>query len=320
MAQDSLSGQRNQADQVTTNLNNLNAQSSQNSKNAHEDLSDKTMQNNQDNQSKVVLITGASSGIGFAAAQQLAQASYVVYGAARRVEKITELEKYGVHAIKLDVTDEQSCKQAVQTIIDEQGRIDVLINNAGYGSYGAIEDVLLDEARRQFDVNLFGVAALVKEAMPYMRQQQSGTIINISSVAGRMVTFMGGWYHATKYALEAFSDALRMEADAFGINIVIIEPGGIKTPWADIAADHLEESSQNGAYREAAQQTAQTIRNLYASNAVSSPGVVVNAIVKAVGSPHPKPRYLIGSGAKPLAFLHAVLPTRVFDRFIKRVM
>lgn len=175
---------------------------------------------------KIVLLTGASSGIGYKTAELLASLDYKVYGAARRVEKMASLSVLGITPIEMDVTDEISINQAVQKIIDQEGRIDVLINNAGYGSYGAIENVTLEEAKRQFDTNLFGVARLVQLVMPYMREQHAGKIINISSMAGRVTTYMGAWYHATKYALEAFSDALRMEVKPFGVAVVLVEPGG----------------------------------------------------------------------------------------------
>ena len=181
-------------------------------------------------QRPVVLLTGASSGIGYDVAPLLVRYGYIVYGAARRVEKIEELASEGVKALSLDVTDEASMEAAVQQIIDAEGRIDVLINNAGYGSYGAIEDVPIDEARRQFEVNLFGLARLTQLVLPHMRARGSGRILNISSMAGRITSPLGAWYHATKYALEAFSDALRMEVEEFGIDVVIIEPGGIKPP------------------------------------------------------------------------------------------
>ena len=182
--------------------------------------------------SQVILLTGASSGIGDDTAKDLAAAGHTVYGAARRVEKLEELRPFGIIPLQLDITDEDSVKKAVETIIAEQGRIDVLVNNAGYGSYGAIEDVTLDEARNQFEVNLFGLARLTQLVLPQMRAQRSGRIINVSSMGGRLTTFMGAWYHATKYALEAFSDALRMETSDFGIQVSIIEPGGIKTEYA----------------------------------------------------------------------------------------
>lgn len=201
---------------------------------------------------KVILLTGASSGIGYQTAELLAKQGHMVYGAARRVEKMEALKEFGVKPIRLDVTSQESIDEAVEAIIKAEGRIDVLVNNAGYGSYGAVEDVSMDEARKQFDVNIFGVAMLIKKVLPYMRAQHSGTIVNVASIGGRLTTYFGAWYHATKYALEALSDALRMETKPFGINISIIEPGGIKTPWGFIAADHLAESAKGGAYEEQA--------------------------------------------------------------------
>ena len=196
---------------------------------------------------KVILLTGASSGIGYQTAEILAKEGHVVYGAARRTEKMETLKQFGVKPIYLDVTDEESIKSAIDTIIVNEGCIDVLINNAGYGSYGAIEDVEINEAKMQFEVNLFGLARLVQLVLPHMRKQKSGRIINISSMGGRLTSYFGGWYHATKYALEAFSDALRMEVADFGIDVLLIEPGGIKTEWGIIAADKLANSAKGGA-------------------------------------------------------------------------
>lgn len=262
---------------------------------------------------KVIILTGASSGIGFQTAEKLAQQGHIVYGAARRVEKMEPLKAFGVKLLQMDVTSEESIDQAVDAVIKAEGRIDVLVNNAGYGSYGAIEDVSIDEARKQFDVNLFGVAMLTKKVLPQMRRQHNGTIVNIASMGGRLTSYFGAWYHATKYALEAFSDALRMETRQFGINVAIIEPGGIKTPWGFIAADHLEESAKGGAYAEQAQKTAAGMRKQYSGNLMSDPKIIANAISRAVNARRPKARQLIGMGAKPLVFLHTILPTRWFD-------
>ena len=271
-------------------------------------------------QRPVVLLTGASSGIGYNVAPLLVRYGYTVYGAARRVEKIEELASEGVKALSMDVTDEASMEAAVQQIIDAEGRIDVLINNAGYGSYGAIEDVPIDEARRQFEVNLFGLARLTQLVLPHMRARGSGRILNISSMAGRITMPFGSWYHATKYALEAFSDALRMEVEEFGIDVVIIEPGGIKTSWGLIAADHLEESSRNGVYAEQAQRVAANMRKLYSpSSNLSEPKVISKAILRALEARRPKTRYLVGFGAKPSVFLHTVLPDRLFDKVARRI-
>ncbi|WP_353989604.1 oxidoreductase [Pediococcus argentinicus] len=267
---------------------------------------------------KVVLITGASSGIGYKAAIQLAKEGYKVYGGARRVERMQALTDFGITPLELDLTKPQSLKFAVDRIIEEEGHIDILVNNAGYGSYGAIENVDIEEAKRQFDVNIFGLTRLVQLVLPHMRNQHSGRIINISSMAGRMTTFMGAWYHATKYALEAFSDALRMEVKPFGIDVVIVEPGGIKTDWGLIAADHLEGSSQNSPYEEMGYATAKKLRREYTTGPLSKPDLIANTITKAVMSKRPRTRYLVGFGAKPAVFLHTVLPDCWFDAFVKK--
>ena len=266
---------------------------------------------------RVVLITGASSGIGFQAARELARAGHTVYAGARRVERMRPLRALGVTPVALDVTDQDACTGVVETIMAEQGRIDVLVNNAGYGSFGAVEDVDLTEARRQIEVNVLGLAALTRAVLPHMRARRSGTIINMSSMGGRLVTFMGGWYHATKYAVEALSDALRMEVADFGIDVVLIEPGGIRTDWGTIAADHLESSARGGAYEKAAGRVAANMRRLYASRRMSEPQVVVRAIRGAVEARRPRSRYLVGLGAKPLVAAHALLPARLFDRIMR---
>ena len=264
---------------------------------------------------KVILITGATSGIGYKTAEYLAAQGNIVYGAGRRIESHENIKQ--VNPLKLDLTNEASIKTAIDTIIANEGRIDVLVNNAGYGSYGAIEDVTIEEAKQQFEVNIFGLARITQLVLPHMRAQQSGHIINISSMGGRLTTYFGAWYHATKYALEAFSDALRMEVEEFGIEVSIIEPGGIKTDWGIIAADKLADSAKGGAYEATAMKVAQSMKKQYHSNLLSNPMVVTKAISKAIDSNKPKPRYLIGFAAKPLVFLHAILPTKVFDKMMK---
>ncbi|MGT2907323.1 oxidoreductase [Streptococcus dentiloxodontae] len=267
--------------------------------------------------SKVILITGASSGIGYQTAEELASQGHIVYGAARRVDAMEPLKAKGVKALRLDITDEASINAALDTIIKQEGRIDVLVNNAGYGSYGAIEDVTMEEAKAQFEVNVFGLARLTQLVLPYMRQQGSGRIVNVSSMGGRLTSYLGAWYHATKYAVEAFSDALRMETADFGIDVSIIEPGGIKTDWGFLAADKLEASAKGGAYEAQATEAATGMRKQYSGNMMSDPKIISRAISKAVNSRRPKARYLIGFGAKPLVFLHAILPTRLFDKIMK---
>ncbi|MGL5066248.1 MAG: oxidoreductase [Sarcina sp.] len=178
---------------------------------------------------KVALITGASSGIGFDTAIELQKKGYIIYGAARRVDRLETLKKNGINVIALDVTNEESMVKCVETILAKEGRIDVLVNNAGYGSFGAIEDVSMEEARRQVEVNVFGLARMTQLVLPSMRANKYGKIVNISSMAGKMHTPFGGWYHATKFAVEGFSDCLRMEVAEFGIDVILVEPGGIKT-------------------------------------------------------------------------------------------
>ena len=263
--------------------------------------------------SKVILITGASSGMGYQTAEALAMQGHKVYGAARRVDRMEPLKASCVVPVKMDVTDEASIDAGLKEIIAAEGRIDVLINNAGYGSYGTIEDVKIEEARKQFEVNVFGLSLLIQKVLPYLRAQKSGRIINTSSMGGRLVSFLGGWYHATKYAVEALSDALRMETKQFGIDVVLIEPGGIKTDWGKIAADHLEESAKGGAYEAVATKAANGMRKQYSGNMMSDPKVIVKAISKAVNSRCPRTRYLVGFGAKPLVFAHTILPTKWFD-------
>ena len=263
---------------------------------------------------KVILITGATGGIGRQAAIMLDQQGHTVYGG-RNPQKLETLKKENVIPVELDLTQRITLEDAVQMILDKEGQIDV----SGYGSYGAIENVTIKEAKRQFDVNLFGLAELVKLVFPQMRKQHSGRIVNISSMGGRLTTYFGAWYHATKYALEAFSDALRMETKQFGIDVSIIEPGGIKTNGGIIAADHLHKSSQGAVYEQEADRTAKMMKAEYTSKMLSNPKVIAKAINKAVNSNHPKTRYLVGFGAKPLVFMHAVMPTKAFDWLMRKI-
>ncbi len=191
----------------------------------------------------VALVTGGSSGIGEATARRLHELGWTVYAAARRTDRMAGLAGLGIHALALDVTDEASTAAAVDQIIGEQGRIDVLINNAGYGSYGALEDVPLSEARYQFEVNVFGLARLTQLVLPHMRRQRRGRIINVSSIGGRIHEPLGDWYHATKFAVEGLSDSLRAELRPFGIDVVVIQPGAVRTEWGAIAAQNLRRMS-----------------------------------------------------------------------------
>jgi len=213
----------------------------------------------------------------------------------------------------LDVTDETSMTIAVKTILQEAGRIDVLINNAGYGSYGALEDVPLDEGRRQFDVNLFGLARLIQLVLPTMRAQRSGRIVNISSIGGEFGEPFGSWYHATKFALEGLSDSLRMELHPFGIDVVVIQPGAILTEWNSIARDGLMKYSGNGAYSDGARAHIKMMASADQGSMPSPPSVVAQTIVRAVQARRPKTRYATGGGAKAILFLRRILSDSAFD-------
>ncbi len=256
-----------------------------------------------------ILVTGGSSGIGFETAKTLALAGHTVFAAARRVELMEPLREFGVTPLRLDVCDEAS----IDACLSEACAIDILINNAGFGYFGALENVPLEEARRQLDVNVFGLASLTKKVLPGMRERGFGRVINVSSVAGRVPMYFGAWYNVSKYSVEALSDALRMEVKPFGVDVVLIEPGGIRTDWGIIAAKHLAESSKGTAYEEDALREAVVMDRGYTSQLLAKPSAVTRAIVKAVKARRPRVRYLVGSGARSLVFWHAVLPARWWD-------
>ncbi|HLW02762.1 MAG TPA: oxidoreductase [Ktedonobacterales bacterium] len=269
---------------------------------------------------KIALVTGGSSGIGEATALALAKAGYTVYAGARRVERMDHLKAHGIRPLAMDVTDDTSLQSAVAQIIAEAGSLDVLVNNAGYGSYGALEDVPLPEARAQFEVNVFGAARLTQLVLPHMRAQRSGTIVNITSMGGKIYTPLGAWYHATKFALEAVSDCLRMELKPFGINVVVIEPGGIQTEWPGIAAEKVRAASGTGSYAPQGNAVAASLISESTRRRSSPPELIARTIVRGVTARRPKTRYAVGYGAKPMIFLHDVLPNRWFDGFIRRAV
>ncbi len=269
---------------------------------------------------KVIIITGASSGIGKAAAVQLLQEGFVVYAMARRIEMMDDLKKLGAKVVKLDVTSDFSMVEAVNFVKNDAGRIDGLVNNAGYGSYGAVEEVNLDEARRQFEVNVFGLARMSQLVIPIMREQMSGTIVNITSIGGKIYMPFGGWYHSTKHAVEGLSDCLRLEMEPFGIKVVIVEPGPVKTEWDSIAADHLIKSSGNGVYQKAAKGFAKMLAGSYEGNNASTPDVIAATIVNAIKSKNPKTRYATGKMAKVLVFSRWLLSDKLFDGVLKSEM
>jgi NAD(P)-dependent dehydrogenase (short-subunit alcohol dehydrogenase family) len=268
---------------------------------------------------KTALVTGASSGIGEATARRLLADGYKVFVAARRVDRMANLASLGATLLPLDLTDDASIVAAVATIKTAAGRLDVLVNNAGYGSYGALEDVPLDEARRQFEVNVFGLARLCQLVLPMMRAQKSGKIVNVTSIGGKIWEPLGSWYHATKYAVEGLSDCLRVEVGRLGIDVVVIEPGAIRTEWAGIAREGLLQMSGNGAYAEQARRHARMLATADTSNLASPPEVVAKTILRAVSARRPKTRYATGGGARTILFLNKILSDRMFDRLIRRV-
>ncbi|MBE5960972.1 MAG: SDR family NAD(P)-dependent oxidoreductase [Lachnospiraceae bacterium] len=263
---------------------------------------------------RVALITGASSGMGYETALSLLKEGVTVYGAARRLERMKKLEEKGVHILSLDVTDESSIKACVNYILEKESRIDILVNNAGYGSYGAVEDIPIEEVKRQFEVNVFGLGRLTQLVLPSMRKNNYGKIVNIASMGGRLTAPYGTWYHATKYAVEAFSDGLRMDLVPFNIDVIVIEPGMIKTAWGMIAASNLRKESVESVYQENAIRTAEYLEKMYQSKSLTEPAVIAKVITKAVMARKPKTRYLVGYCAKPYVFIRHITTDRMFDR------
>lgn len=270
---------------------------------------------------KVVVITGASSGMGKDAALRLLQEGYCVYGLARRLEKMQAIVAAGGHALKLDIRDEAAIHDAVAQILREQGRIDVLWNNAGYAEYGAVEDVPLEAARRQFEVNLFGLAAMTKAVVPSMRAQHAGLIINTSSIGGKIYSPLGAWYHASKHALEGWSDCLRLELAHFGIKVVILEPGAIRTEFIDVMLEPMLERSQGGPYQAVVEKIAASMKKAQQNpNAASPPSVISDAIVHIIRAKKPHNRYAVGKMARAPLFIRKWFGDALYDRGIKRMM
>ncbi|MFD2570478.1 oxidoreductase [Spirosoma soli] len=263
---------------------------------------------------KTVLITGASSGIGKATAILLHEKGYQVFATARQTAKMNDLEQMGIRVIAMDVTDEESMTSAIQRIRNEVSTLDALVNNAGYGSYGAVEDVSMTEARYQFEVNVFGLARLIQLMLPTMRAQHSGRIINVSSIGGRIGEPHGAWYHATKFAVEGFSDSLRMELKQFGIDVVVIQPGAIKTEWNQIARENLLKVSGGTAYKDLVEKHARMLKT--ADDRGSEPIVIAQAIAEAIQARKPKTRYAVGSGATIVLTARKLLSDRAFDRLM----
>ena len=289
---------------------------------------------------KVVLITGCSSGIGAATAGRLARRGHLVYATARQPDTLAGLASDGCRTLPLDVTDEASMQAAVRQVEAEQGRLDVLVNNAGYGLYGPVEQLAPAELRRQFETNLFGLVRLCQLVLPGMRERRAGRIVNVSSMGGRTTLPGGGAYHASKYAVEAISDALRIEVRRFGIDVVLIEPGVVRTPWSELALRHQaatgavgqpdagqpdngqsDDEQSDDPYAAYKQAVADSFERAYRGPLARlslSPEAVARVIVRACEVPRPRTRYLISPLARTLVTAKRLLPDRAYDRLLQQ--
>ena len=268
--------------------------------------------------SKAVLVTGCSSGIGHATAEHLVDRGWTVYATARRAESIEDLARKGCNTLALDVTDETSMQSAVAAVEQAEGAVGVLVNNAGYSQGGAVETVPLDVVRRQFETNVFGLVRMCQLALPGMRRQGWGRIVNISSMGGKLVFPGGGAYHATKHAVEAFSDALRYEVSGFGVKVVIIEPGLIKTKFGEVGAASVEETEADGPYAEFNAEVAKATAGVYEGGGLAKlgagPEAVAEKIEKAITSSRPKPRYAVTPSAHLAMGQRRLMTDRMWDR------
>ena len=271
--------------------------------------------------SRAVLITGCSSGIGAATAAHLADKGWTVYATARRVETLADLEAKGCKALALDVTDEASCRAAVEAVETAEGAVGVLINNAGYSQSGAVESVPDERVRAQFDTNVFGLLTMCRLALPKMREQRWGKIVNVSSMGGRFTFPGGGVYHASKHAVEALSDALRFEVKGFGIDVIIIEPGIIRTRFGETAAREIDAGTRDpGPYGEFNQAVAEATAGVYESGPLSRlggpPEAVARKIEQAITARSPRTRYTVTPSARALITLRSVLRGRGWDAML----
>ena len=266
---------------------------------------------------KVILITGTAHGIGKSTAEYLIDKGHIVYGGDILVEENLYLNDIGGVALKMDVTKQEDVDNAINRVIAEQGRIDVLVNNAGIAVGSAIEDVSMEDAMYQFEVNLFGIGRTVKATLPHMRSQGSGTIINISSVLGKAYNPLYGWYVSSKHALEGWSDVLRLEVEQFGIDVVIIEPGMIKTNIGNYSARYFEKYSKNSEYENFYGSPDDKEENTFDS--YSDPIVIAKVIDKAISAKNPKTRYSAGAYSWILLTMRGILPDKWFDNLIVKV-
>jgi NADP-dependent 3-hydroxy acid dehydrogenase YdfG len=271
------------------------------------------------NASKAVLITGCSTGIGRATAERLAEKGWTVYATARRPESIADLEAKGCKTLALDVTSEQSMRDAVAQVEAAEGAVGVLVNNAGYSQSGAVESVNLDDIRRQFETNVFGLVRMCQLVLPGMRRQHFGKIVNVSSMGGKMTFPGGGIYHGTKHAVEAISDALRFEVRDFGVDVIVIEPGLIKTQFGEAAVTSINEgTASNGAYGDFNAAVASATAGAYEGPLArlgGGPDDVARKIEKAISRRKPRTRYPVTPSARMIMGIRKLLPDRAWDAF-----
>jgi NAD(P)-dependent dehydrogenase (short-subunit alcohol dehydrogenase family) len=270
--------------------------------------------------STAILVTGCSSGIGRATAARLAQHGHTVYASARRLESIADLEAKGCRLLALDVTDEASMAAAVRAVETEHGAVGALVNNAGYSQSGAVESVPIEVVRRQFETNVFGLVRMCQLVLPAMRAQRSGRIVNVSSMGGNFVFPGGGFYHATKYAVEAISDALRFEVKGFGIDVSIIQPGIIRTNFGEAAASAVGDAEAEGPYGGFNAAVAQATQDVYTKGPVrhlgGPPEAVAKVIERAITAKSPRIRYRVTPSARLLIGQRALMTDGMWDRFV----
>jgi len=264
---------------------------------------------------KVILITGTAHGIGKSTAQYLIDKGHIVYGGDILIEENLYLNDIGGIALEMDVTNQEHIDYAIDRIISEHGQVDVLINNAGLGVYGAIEDVSMEDIYYQYEVNLFGLARVTKAVLPHMREKESGLIINISSVLGETYGPLAGWYLSTKHALEGWSDALRVELKKFDIDVVVVQPGAINTNFSSVTKTYMDKYRENSPYQHLYGEPITDTGNDILSNQ-SDPIVIAKVINKAINARNPKTRYAAGAYSKIGIFLRKIMTDKMFDRFI----
>jgi short-subunit dehydrogenase len=268
---------------------------------------------------KVALVTGASSGIGEAVAQRLISMDITTFVAARSVERMKHLQDQGARVLKLDLTDEQSIDDCFKTIRSEFAGVDILVNNAGYGAYGSIEEIPMQEARRQFEVNLFGLGRLTQLVIPNMRSKRSGLVINVSSIGGIGAYPYGGWYHATKFAVEGLSSSLRQELRPFGVDVVILRPGAINTGWRAIVGASLLEHSGEGPYSKAVKAAHSKFMGPEFDRMVADPKLIAEVVEEIVTTKRRRSIYTAPRMARNLVLVHKLLGSdRLRDAFARR--